>query len=62
MKEMEVSPDVVIYTVLIDSFEDAIRLFNEVINRGLEQDNVTHCFIFRLGLLNSAPRDSSYIV
>ncbi|KAM1004154.1 hypothetical protein ACFX2C_004381 [Malus domestica] len=48
MKEMEIRPDVICYTVLIDrqcktdNFQDAIALFDEMMNRGLEPDTVTY--------------------
>ncbi|CAN4122138.1 unnamed protein product [Withania somnifera] len=48
MNEMELTADVICYTVLIDShcksdnIDDAIRLFTEMIDSGLEPDSVTY--------------------
>ncbi|QHN84262.1 hypothetical protein HN51_038827 [Arachis hypogaea] len=48
MQQMEITPDVVTYTVLIDSkiraakFKDAVRLFDEMVDRGLQPDTVTY--------------------
>lgn len=48
MKEKKLKPDVTCYTVLIDNhcksdnLQDAIVLFDEMIDRGLEPDTVTY--------------------
>jgi pentatricopeptide repeat protein len=48
MNDMDLRPDVICYTVLIDwqcktdNLKDAIALFDEMIDRGLEPDTVTY--------------------
>nr|GMD33928.1 pentatricopeptide repeat-containing protein At2g26790, mitochondrial-like [Ipomoea batatas] len=64
MKEMKLTADAICYTVLIDShcksdsLDDAIQLFNEMIDRGVEPDNVTYtallCGFFKHGHIGRA--------
>ncbi|CAI0442364.1 unnamed protein product [Linum tenue] len=59
LKGMDITPDAVTYTVLIDDrcktnkFKDAVTLFQEMIDRGLQPDTVTYtallCGYFHVG-------------
>lgn len=67
MEQMEINPDVVCYTVLIDgqmktdNFQQAISLFDKMIDSGLEPDTVTYTALVS-GLCNRGHMEKAVIL
>ncbi|KAG2410079.1 hypothetical protein LR48_Vigan01g069100 [Vigna angularis] len=63
--QMEINPDVVFYTVLIarfmntKDFKKALSVFGEMVDRGLEPDNITYA---ALGLHSTSHREKAIIL